>query len=169
MIVNDDDTNNFSSSQTNTSNTLTSHDVSLIPQMEGNDTVESQGPVRVEIVEMLNRNENRPGARKSLADRLSPLVPEPTLAVDTDEYGWGLIDQVGGWQAFLCEFPVLEEIPSQHKSVWTWAWGFVLEKIISATTPIELNRSLMWLLFLPQALLRMPKRGGKSGRNLTAQ
>ena len=27
----------------------------------------------------------------------------------------------------------------------------------------------MWLLFLPQALLRQPKRGGKSGRNLTAQ
>ena len=27
----------------------------------------------------------------------------------------------------------------------------------------------MWLLFLPQALLRRPKRGGKSGRNLTAQ
>ena len=27
----------------------------------------------------------------------------------------------------------------------------------------------MWLLFLPQAILRQPKRGGKSGRNLTAQ
>ena len=27
----------------------------------------------------------------------------------------------------------------------------------------------MWLLFLPQALLRQPKRGGKSGRNITAQ
>ena len=27
----------------------------------------------------------------------------------------------------------------------------------------------MWLLFLPQALLRQPRRGGKAGRNLTAQ
>ena len=27
----------------------------------------------------------------------------------------------------------------------------------------------MWLLFLPQALLRHPKRGGLSGRTLTAQ
>ena len=31
-----------------------------------------------------------------------------------------------------------------------------------------MNRALMWLLFLPQALLRQPKRGGKAGRNLTA-
>ena len=41
VVVTDADTN-FSSSQTNTSSTLTSHDVSLIPQMDGNDTVVSR-------------------------------------------------------------------------------------------------------------------------------
>ena len=86
-----------------------------------------------------------------------------------DAEGWCLIDHIGAWQSFLCEFRVLEDVPAQHRSGWTWAWSYVLERILNAGTNLELNRALMWLLFLPQAFLRQPKRGGKLGRGLTAQ
>ena len=90
-------------------------------------------------------------------------------AVSEDGQGWDLIDRVGGWNAILCEFPVREEVPYQHRVVWAWAWGEVLRRIQSANEGIELDRGLMWLMFLPQALLRQPKRGGKSGRGLISQ
>ena len=45
----------------------------------------------------------------------------------------------------------------------------MLERIQAAESGKELDRALMWLCFLPQALLRQAKRGGKSGRNLVAQ
>ena len=32
----------------------------------------------------------------------------------------------------------------------------------------ELDQALMWLCFLPQALLRKPVRGGRAGRSLVA-
>jgi hypothetical protein len=61
-------------------------------------------------------------------------------------------------------FSVLEDCPSQYRSSWAWAWGAVLEKETAAETELDKERPLKWICFLPQALFRMPRRLGKSGR-----
>ena len=101
-----------------------------------------------------------PGEKRPLGDRLKPRIPEPCWVEVADADGWNLIDQIGAWQAFLCEFKVLEDIPYQHRSAWTWAFSHVLDRILNAATVDEVNRALVWFLFLPQALLRQPRRGG---------
>ena len=45
----------------------------------------------------------------------------------------------------------------------------VLRKWLSANTETEVNLALMWFLFLPQALLRKPVRGGRAGRQMIAK
>ena len=92
-----------------------------------------------------------------LAERLFPAAPEPQEVVETDSDGWSLIDKVGAWNAFLCEYQVLEEVPAQHKRTWVRAWGTVLVRVQAADNGKELDRALMWLCFLPQALLRQAK------------
>ena len=69
-----------------------------------------------ETVEQVQAVRGAPGDREQglLADRLNPTVPEPCAEVEEDADGWSMIDKVGGWDSFLCEFQVLEEIPSQH-------------------------------------------------------
>ena len=63
---------------------------------------------------------------------------------------------------------MMEEVPTQHEGAW--AWGEILERINrSEDNSKELDRGLMWLSFLPQALLRKSKRGGRAGRGLVAQ
>ena len=104
-----------------------------------------------------------------VAERMHPVVPPPSEIAGEDSDGWCLIDKVGAWDSFLCEFQVLEEVPSQHEGAWTWAFSTVLERLQSADSPLELDRALMWLCFLPQALLRQGIRGGRAGRNLVAQ
>ena len=52
---------------------------------------------------------------------------------------------------------------------WVSAWSTMLQRIQAAVSGRELDRALMWLCFLPQALLRQSKRGGKVGRKLVAQ
>ena len=160
---------------------VTSDENSLLIQLDGNVTPESQHQgtehqevhtqvLRLPANDLMNSQENfLPGEKRSITDRFQPDIPEPSFVQEVDENGWCLIDQVGAWQSFLCEFSVMEDIPAQHRSIWAWAWSFILEKIQTAATSKELDRALMWLLFLPQGLLRQPKRGGKSGRNLTAQ
>ena len=86
-----------------------------------------------------------------------------------DSDGWCFIDKIGGWNSYLCQFQVIEEVPAQHRETWTWAFSTILERIDSASSSTELDRGLMWLMFLPQALLRQTKRGGKSGRKMVAQ
>ena len=108
--------------------------------------------------------------RGDLRDRLFPEIPPPVnRTVSEDANGWDLIDRVGGWNAILCQFPVMEEVPRQYRVIWSWAWGEVLGKIQAADEGKELDRGLMWLLFLSQSLLRQPKRGGKSGRGMVNQ
>ena len=66
---------------------------------------------------------------------------------------------------FLCQFPLLQECPEQHKSAWARAHGYVLSRWRGATfSQHETDTALLWLGFLPQALLRKPSRGGKVGR-----
>jgi hypothetical protein len=111
-----------------------------------------------------------PGERGSLVDRLVPVVPLPAnREVSEDGLGWDFIDRVGGWRSNLCRFPVMEQVPFQHRVVWSWAFSEVLRRIQNADEGRGLDRGLMWLAFLPQALLRQAKRGGKSGRGLVNQ
>ena len=58
--------------------------------------------------------------------------------------GWALIDRIGGWKAFLCEFQIMEYVPHQHLEVWAWAWAEVLKRIKGAEDK-DLERGLKWL------------------------
>ena len=40
----------------------------------------------------------------------------------------------------------------------------MLEREAAAETDLEKERAFKWICFLPQALLRAPRRGGNSGR-----
>ena len=97
--------------------------------------------------------------------RVSHVVPPPSAEAP----GWAAIDSSGAWDYFLCKFPMLQEVPEQHKGAWAAAWGEVLARWEGAETEQETNRALMWLGFLPQALLRKPTRGGRAGRREVAK
>ena len=100
-----------------------------------------------------------------LTDQLSVEVPESREPQQHGEcQGWVAIDRVTAWNSHLSIFSSMEDIPSQYKASWAWAWGQVLEKESTAETDIEKERALKWICFLPQALLRVPRRGGKAGR-----
>ena len=132
-----------------------------------------QGGARGNIIgtaeQVGNEEQNNEGEQILLADRLYPEVPVPRDVNEEDGDGWCLIDRVGAWDAMLCEFQVLEDIPAQHIGTWVWAWNTVLQRVQAADSGLELDRALMWLCFLPQSLLRHAKRGGKAGRKLVAQ
>ena len=85
--------------------------------------------------------------------------------------GWKFIKKLGAWNCLIPKFGALEEIPAQHRAVWSWAWGEVLRPILEAKEGSEdLDLALLWLLFLPQALCRKPEgRGGLRGRGFINQ
>ena len=96
-----------------------------------------------------------------LAGRDLPPLPPPRAEGE----GWEAIDRVGAEASFLVELPMLEEVSEQHKGAWALAHSEVLQRWSDATTPEEVDRALMWLGFLPQALQRKPcGRAGKVGR-----
>ena len=68
-------------------------------------------------------------------------IPEPGVLTEFSQDGWTDIDSVGGWEAFLCEFNMLEYVPRQHQEVWAWAWGEVLRRIKGAEGK-EMERAL---------------------------
>ena len=96
-----------------------------------------------------------------MIERVIAEVPGPRLG---DSQGWAAIDRVGAWDAHLSRFSTMEECPSQYKASWAWAWGQILENEAAAESELDKERALKWICFLPQALLRSPNRGGKSGR-----
>ena len=61
----------------------------------------------------------------------------------------------------------MEDVPHIHRSKWAWAWAVseVIKRVLEATTDIALERALKWFLFLPKALLRETRRGGKKGQS----
>ena len=63
-----------------------------------------------------------------------------------------------------CAFPLLQEVPEQHKGAWAKAHVDVLRRWKTAKTKREMIRALSWLGFLSQGLLRKTTRGGKVGR-----
>ena len=97
-------------------------------------------------------------------------MPEPCFGPcqDPDPDGWASIDRVGGWDSLLTQFTTLDQVPHQHRQAWTWAWGEVLGRLQRAEEGRQLDRALMWLCFLPQALLRQVRGGGRQGRGAVA-
>ena len=90
-----------------------------------------------------------------LGGRANPELPLPRFVADEEE-GWKFIDRLGAEASFLCSFPLLQEIPDQHKSQWANAVGNVLHRWQEASTDEDSTRALLWLGFLPQALQRKP-------------
>ena len=102
--------------------------------------------------------------RGCLRDRISPEIPQPRMPpADDSDLEWAQIDRIGGWNSIISPFGSIDQIPAQHKAVWAWAWEVILDKIQSAVSESDLDRALMWFLFLPQALCRKPRRGGVQG------
>ena len=52
----------------------------------------------------------------SLVDRVRPEVPPAEVAGPANT-GWESVRRLGGWQAFLVEFPMLEEVPEQPEKM----------------------------------------------------
>ena len=113
----------------------------------------------VQLDQMVEELEMDEGEQLLLGPRVHPTVPPPGEVAP----GWQAIDSLGSWDSFFCKFPVLQEVPEQHKGAWAQAWG---ER---AETELETTRALMWLGFLAQALLRKPTRGGRAGRREVAK
>ena len=145
----------------------------VVPPTENNDTRNSRSLIldrnSLDIEEVANDNvEGRDVL--DLSGYLNPEIPLPDhTQQNTDGDGWEAIDRVGGWASFLCQFEVLEEVPSQHEASWAWAWTETMGRIQMYEEGKELDRALMWLSFLPQALLRKARRGGRAGRGNVAQ
>ena len=55
-----------------------------------------------------------------LRDRITPNVPPPRTP-DPGEGEWAQIDRVGGWRAIISPFGAIDQVPEQHRAVWTWA------------------------------------------------
>ena len=86
-----------------------------------------QPQVRVETREQRSVQENEEvGDMLELTGRVTPLVPPPSA--HHEGQSWAAIDKVGAWESFLCRFPVLEQVPEQHKGAWAAAWGQVLTR-----------------------------------------
>ena len=112
------------------------------------------------------------GERGEVRERESPVIPGPqNVEARADDNGWSMVDKLGGWKALISAFGSMDEVPAQHKAVWAWAWGEIMRRILEAEEgSAELDRALMWLLFLPQALCRKPEgRGGARGRGFINQ
>lgn len=104
--------------------------------------------------------------------RVRPEIPGPERMmgdVEVDADGWAVIDCMGAWDCMLVKFAMLQEVPTQHQEVWVEAFSRVLQMIEDADDEQQMTRALKWLCFLPQALLRKPSRGGRSGRGLVAK
>ena len=121
------------------------------------------------VIQESEDNVNTVGIGHLIRPRIPPANNDEARDIDSDSDGWNLIGRVGAWESMLCGFSVLEEVPYQHEEVWVRVWGEVLRRLSSATTEQDTNHALMWLQFLPQALLRKPPRGGRRGRGEVAK
>ena len=95
-----------------------------------------------------------------LANRVRPAVPLPTPGC----HGWNSIRRLGGWKAFLVQFPMLEEVSEQHKGAWCTAWKESLSRWKDASAEYDRETALLWMSFWAQGLQRKPSRGGRQGR-----
>ena len=63
-----------------------------------------------------------------LSGWVDPHIPEPGISPELEPDGWDLVDRVGAWDTFLCEFRVLQFVPWQHRETWACAWAEVLKE-----------------------------------------
>ena len=114
------------------------------------------------VVDQYDYEEEDEG-RFVLHGRDNPAVPLPRQ-LPVGATSWEAINRLGGWKSFLVEFPMLEEVPEQHKGAWTLAWSESLRRWRDASSYQEKDTALLWMGFWAQALQRKPTRGGKKGR-----
>ena len=113
------------------------------------------------------------GERLDITPFRDPAIPEALPPSPEQELGdgWAAIDRIDPRLSMIVEGGVMEEVPRQHRQMYAWAMGVVLERIvlaISQNSTLSIDRALRWLIFLPQALLRNPKERGKEGRGFVA-
>ena len=106
-----------------------------------------------------------------IAARCRPHIPQgdPTATRAPDSDGWSFIAKLGAYECFLTCFPSLQEVPNQHEEAFAEAVAEVLRRRERAISDLETRLALSWWLFLPQALLRRPNRGGRAGRQQVAK
>lgn len=78
---------------------------------------------------------------------------------------WGSVVRVGAWAAVASSVALVKCVPEVWKPAWGEGFAFVLAQVEAACTELELRVALLWLLFLPQAVLWMPGRGGPRSRH----
>ena len=60
----------------------------------------------------------------------------------------------------------MEDVPYALRENWAEVVKRVLRRVCDTTSEDSLTRALRWFLYLPQALLRQSKRGGRKGQNV---
>ena len=142
--------------------------VNSVSEAVGNNNEEIQDMGEItssSVVETSSVRKDNLNERQTLEGRVSPDVPEPySPSVEEELDGWMHIDKVGGWRALISKFGSMDQIPKQYDAIWAWSMGEIFTKINEAEEGKDLDRALMWLLFLPQALCRKPRKGGSQGR-----
>ena len=112
--------------------------------------------------------------RLSLLDRVTPDMPgaltttmEGYNALGTYADGFEHIDQLSAMECVLSPFQAMDEVPKQYREVFAKAMETILGRVYeNQEEGEELSRALKWWFFIPQALLRKPKRGGRAGMGL---
>ena len=110
--------------------------------VEGERVEEEQEVVEQEEEEVVVQEELQLEELFHLAHRVLPDLP-PSNPEAGD--GWQAINRLGALKSFLCQFPLLQECPEQHKSAWAKAHGYVLQKWRAALTKEEVDTALLWL------------------------
>ena len=58
-----------------------------------------------DVAEEELQDEQEQGPKQEvLAGWVDPYIPEPGISLELEPDGWDLVDRVGAWDAFLCQF-----------------------------------------------------------------
>lgn len=107
-----------------------------------------------------------------LVDRVNPTMPgsvnmQDNNANGTYADGFEHIDQLSVMECVLSPFQAMDEVPKQYREVFAKSMETILRRIYeNQEEGEELDRALKWWFFIPQALLRKAKRGGRAGMGL---
>lgn len=147
--------------------------------MTGITSNEPEGTLATESTQTLTAPQLNPSGivcdeKLSLLDRVKPTMPG-SLTTTMDGYnalgtyadGFEHIDQLSAMECVLSPFQAMDEVPKQYREVFAKAMETILGRVYeNQEEGEELNRALKWWFFIPQALLRRPRRGGRAGMGL---